>query len=98
MSVAFAFAGCKRRDRILRREPTNGGIERHMGTAAIELTEPTAAAQRRAAAGRPAECRARRARRPIRSRAAVPTGGQALVHLLVRASIEGRIVRGPIVG
>jgi hypothetical protein len=31
-------------------------------------------------------------------RAGVPTGGQALVHLLVRASIEGRIVRGPIVG
>jgi Winged helix DNA-binding domain len=31
-------------------------------------------------------------------RAGVPTAGQALVHLLVRASLEGRIVRGPMAG
>ncbi len=31
-------------------------------------------------------------------RAGVPTAGQALVHLLVRASIEGRIIRGPMAG
>ncbi len=32
------------------------------------------------------------------NRAGVPTAGQALVHLLVRASIEGRIIRGPMAG
>jgi hypothetical protein len=31
-------------------------------------------------------------------RAGVPVAGQALVHLLFRASIEGRIVRGPMAG
>jgi Winged helix DNA-binding domain len=31
-------------------------------------------------------------------RAGVPTAGQALVHLLVQASIEGRIIRGPVAG
>ncbi len=31
-------------------------------------------------------------------RAGVPTAGQALVHLLGRASIEGRIIRGPMAG
>jgi len=31
-------------------------------------------------------------------RAGIPTEGQALVHLIFRASIEGRIVRGPMVG
>jgi hypothetical protein len=30
--------------------------------------------------------------------AGVPTAGQALVHLLVRASTEGRIIRGPVAG
>ncbi|HEY2440448.1 MAG TPA: winged helix DNA-binding domain-containing protein [Solirubrobacteraceae bacterium] len=30
--------------------------------------------------------------------AGVPTAGQALVHLLVQASIQGRIIRGPVVG
>jgi hypothetical protein len=30
--------------------------------------------------------------------AGVPTAGQAIVHLLVKASIEGRIIRGPVVG
>lgn len=31
-------------------------------------------------------------------RAGIPVDGQALVHLLFRASLEGRIVRGPMVG
>jgi hypothetical protein len=30
--------------------------------------------------------------------AGVPTGGQALVHLLFRATLEGLIVRGPVIG
>jgi hypothetical protein len=40
----------------------------------------------------------REALRERLERAGVPTAGQALVHLLVRASIEGRIVRGPLAG
>jgi hypothetical protein len=36
--------------------------------------------------------------RGVLERAGVPTGGQALVHVLLRATLDGLIVRGPMVG
>lgn len=40
----------------------------------------------------------RAALRELLDAAGVPTAGQAIVHVLHRASIEGRLVRGPVVG
>lgn len=36
--------------------------------------------------------------RPVLERARVPTAGQAIVHVLFRATLDGLIIRGPLIG